>query len=374
MWVEQLENGKVKFVERYTNPMTLNDHRVSVTMDRDTTRTRKQAQAALNAKIDKKLADITLTVKKPGIRLSELVELYRKNQSATVKSATYTRNYYACESLMRILGTNTIVSCLSAGYVNEKFTLLEEDIGTTNERITRLKALIRWGFKNDLIDDISWLNKLEKGKDTKKKEKLEEKYLEADELNILLKNMGIAKWRFLAEFTALSGLRIGEAIALNDTDVSTKNRKIVVDKNRDSVNKVTGYPKNSTSNREVYMQDELYALCVKIKAFMRRERIARGYISPLFISDEHGDYLNYYSYNSYLKDVARRVLNKKIEITTHVMRHTHTALMAEQEVPLEIISRRLGHANSKVTREIYFHVTKKMKERDNQRIKSVKLL
>lgn len=374
MWVEQLENGKVKFVERYTNPMTLNDHRVSVTMDRDTTRTRKQAQAALSAKIDKKLADITLTVKKPGIRLSELVELYRKSQSATVKSATYTRNYYACESLMRILGANTIVSFLSAGYVNEKFTLLEEDIGTTNERITRLKALIRWGFKNDLIDDISWLNKLEKGKDTKKKEKLEEKYLEADELNILLKNMGIAKWRFLAEFTALSGLRIGEAIALNDADVSTKTRKIVVDKNRDSVNKVTGYPKNSTSNREVYMQDELYALCVKIKAFMRRERIARGYISPLFISDEHGDYLNYYSYNSYLKDVARRVLNKKIEITTHVMRHTHTALMAEQEVPLEVISRRLGHANSKVTREIYFHVTKKMKERDNQRIKSVKLL
>lgn len=374
MWVEQLENGKVKFVERYTNPMTLNDHRVSVTMDRDTTRTRKQAQAALSAKIDKKLADITLTVKKPGIRLSELVELYRKSQSATVKSATYTRNYYACESLMRILGANTIVSFLSAGYVNEKFTLLEEDIGTTNERITRLKALIRWGFKNDLIDDISWLNKLEKGKDTKKKEKLEEKYLEADELNILLKNMVIAKWRFLAEFTALSGLRIGEAIALNDADVSTKTRKIVVDKNRDSVNKVTGYPKNSTSNREVYMQDELYALCVKIKAFMRRERIARGYISPLFISDEHGDYLNYYSYNSYLKDVARRVLNKKIEITTHVMRHTHTALMAEQEVPLEVISRRLGHANSKVTREIYFHVTKKMKERDNQRIKSVKLL
>ena len=89
MWVEQLENGKVKFVERYTNPMTLNDHRVSVTMDRDTTRTRKQAQAALSAKIDKKLADITLTVKKPGIRLSELVELYRKSQSATVKSATY---------------------------------------------------------------------------------------------------------------------------------------------------------------------------------------------------------------------------------------------------------------------------------------------
>ncbi len=374
MWVEQLENGKVKFVERYMNPMTLKDHRVSVTMDRDTTRTRKQAQAALSAKIDKKLANITLTAKKPDIRLSELVELYRKSQATTVRPSTYARNYYACESLMRILGADTVVSRLRAGYINEKFTLLGEDVGTTNERITRLKALIRWGFKNDLIDNISWLDKLERGKDNKKKEKLEEKYLESDELKELLKNMAVAKWRFLAEFTALSGLRIGEAIALNDDDVNTKKRKIVVNKNRDTVNQLTGYPKNSTSNREVYMQDELYTLCMEIKAFMRRERVSLGYISPLFMSDEHGNYFNYYSYNSYLKDVARRVLNKNIEITTHVMRHTHTALMAEQEVPLEIISRRLGHANSKITREIYFHVTKKMKERDNQRIKSVKLL
>lgn len=56
------------------------------------------------------------------------------------------------------------------------------------------------------------------------------------------------------------------------------------------------------------------------------------------------------------------------------MRHTHVALMAEQGVPLDVISRRLGHANSQITREIYFHVTKKLKEQDQQRIKAVKIL
>ena len=56
------------------------------------------------------------------------------------------------------------------------------------------------------------------------------------------------------------------------------------------------------------------------------------------------------------------------------MRHTHVALMAEQRIPLDVISRRIGHANSKVTREIYFHVTKKMKERDNQLVQAVKIL
>jgi len=68
------------------------------------------------------------------------------------------------------------------------------------------------------------------------------------------------------------------------------------------------------------------------------------------------------------------VLNKDVEITTHVLRHTHVALMAEQLVPLEVISRRIGHADSKVTREIYFHITKKMRERDNQLIRNVKIL
>lgn len=110
MWTEVQPNGKVKFVERYKHPMTLEDKRVSVTMNKDTASTRRKS--------------------------------------------TYTRNYHACNSLMRILGANTIVSHLTAGYVNEKLITLDESIGTTNERKTRLKALIRLGYKNDLIEDI----------------------------------------------------------------------------------------------------------------------------------------------------------------------------------------------------------------------------
>ncbi len=40
---------------------------------------------------------------------------------------------------------------------------------------------------------------------------------------------------------------------------------------------------------------------------------------------------------------------------------TSIQAMAEQKILIEIISRHFGHANSKVTREIYFHTTKKMK-------------
>lgn len=372
MWSEPLPNGKVKYVERYEHPLTGQSKKVSVTMDKDTKSNRKLAQQAINEKINAKIGNISSTVKKENLRLSELVELYRIDQKSTVTQSTYTRNYHAANSLMNILGEDTLVDRLTAGYVREQFAKQNEKPGTTNERIARLKALIRWGYENDYIDDIRWIDKIKKFKDDEKVQKLEQKYLEGDELKELLKNMNIPKWRFLAELTALSGMRVGEAIALNSEDVDFKNRIIRVTKTYDAVNHVSGSPKTATSNREIQMQDELYQCCRQISLFMKREHLVLGYSSPLFISDVNGNYLNYYSYNAYLKETSERLFDKNV--TSHFMRHTHVALMAEQGVPLDVISRRLGHSNSKITSDIYFHVTKKMKEKDRERVEKIKLL
>ena len=374
MWSEQLKNGKTKFIERYTDPMTMKQHRVSVTFDKNTASTRKLALTALNAKIEENLGKAGISSKREELRLYELVRLYREYQKITVKENTYRRNYHACNIMMKILGEDVLIKNLTAGYVNEKLAQQEEKAGTTNERIKRFKALIRWGYNNDYVSDISWLDKIQPLKDNERKERLEEKYLESDELKILLKNMTVTKWRYLAQLTALSGLRIGEALALLDSDVDCENRIIHVTKSHDPNTNITGYPKTSTSYRDVYMQDELYTLCRHIRIAMKQEQLACGYRTDLFISNVNGNYLAYYAYNKYLKKLAHRVLNKKIKITTHVMRHTHVALLAEQGVSLDAISRRLGHSDSKITRDIYFHVTKKMKERENLQLKKIKIL
>lgn len=372
MWSETLPNGKVRFVERYEDPMTGKKPKVSVTMDKDTASTRKLAQAALNDKIAEKLSSITATVKKDDLRLCELIELYRTDQKATVTKSTYQRNYFAMDSLMRILGRDILIDRITAGYVREKLAAEEEKPGTTNERITRLKALMRWGYQNDYIADIRWLDKIKKFKDDEKIQKLEDKYLESSELKKLLANMKVDKWRMLTKLCALSGLRAGEAIALETNDINFTDRYICVTKTYDPVNHVVGTPKTATSNREVYMQDDLLTLCRQIKRYMDKERFYCGHRSSLFMCDVNGDYLNYYSYNKYLQENAKQLLNKNV--TTHFMRHTHVALMAEQGVPLDVISRRLGHSDSRVTMNIYFHVTKKMREKDNQKIKNVSII
>ena len=173
MWSEQLSNGKVKFIERYTDPLTLKLHRVSCTMVKDTNSTRKQAQAILAEKIEQKLEKISMSaaVRKEKLRLDQLCAMYNTFQKTARAPSTYSRNLHACNSLCRILGEDTLVSQLTAGYVNEKLAEQNEAVGTTNERITRFKALIRWGYENDYIADVAWINKIRKEKDIKKKEK-----------------------------------------------------------------------------------------------------------------------------------------------------------------------------------------------------------
>jgi len=45
-------------------------------------------------------------------------------------------------------------------------------------------------------------------------------------------------------------------------------------------------------------------------------------------------------------------------ITLHDLRDTHASLLAESGVPLEVISRRLGHSSIGITMDRYMHVSK----------------
>ena len=150
-------------------------------------------------------------------------------------------------------------------------------------------------------------------------------------------------------------------------------RAIHVTKNYDSNNQIVTTPKTACSIREVYMQDDLCDLCKKITIHMLRQRVRKGYgESPLFFQAPDGGYIHYYAYNKYLRETSLKVLGRSI--TVHALRHTHASLLMENGIDIDAISRRLGHENSKITREIYLHVTKKLRERDNEQLAHVKIV
>lgn len=365
MWIEKTPTGKFKACERYTDLMTGKQKKVSVTMDKNTAQSRKRAQAALNEKIHKALSASPHT----ELSLKVLVEKYLTEQSETVKKSTYRRNFHSCTTIMSILGPDVMVNKITAGYIRKCLLATGKAPGTMNEHIIRIKALLRWGYQNDYINDVSYLDKLENFKDMRHKEKIQDKYMESSEVHVLLDNMSIDKWRELTEFLIMTGLRIGEALALEINDIDLKERQIHVTKTFDTNNMETTTPKTIESLRDVYIQDDLLSLCRILKKNALTWRMVSG--SNLIFQDENGRY-RYAAYNKYLRDNTEKIIGRKL--TAHALRHTHVSLLAEQGIDFDTIARRVGHDGSKVTREIYFHVTKKLKERDDSTIASIHIL
>ena len=118
------------------------------------------------------------------------------------------------------------------------------------------------------------------------------------------------------------------------------------------------------------MQDQLYKLCRQLKA----ERIGDNLIimSKIFFPGTRRQYIEFDCYAKYLRETSEKIIGRRI--TPHTLRHTHASLMMEQGIDVDTISRRLGHADSRITKEIYLHVTKKLQEKERQRIKEMKLI
>ena len=241
---------------------------------------------------------------------------------------------------------------------------------TINTYLTRLKAMLRWGYQHDMCPDIA--GKLKLLPDKSERQKIADKYLEKTELKKLLDGMKVEYWKNLTQFLALSGLRIGEALALEYSDMDTKKRLIHVTKTYAPTTKAVQPPKTADSIRDVYMQDELLKLCRTIRAKSKSRALEYGYQSSMVFCDIDGNYISYDVYEKYLRENGQTILGRNI--TSHVMRHTMTSLFAEAGVDLSVIARRLGHHDSKLTRDIYLHCTQAQRKKDNEAVKRISLL
>lgn len=369
MWVKQLPSGKISYCERYTDNMTGKTKYVSVSYNKDTLRNQKEALSILNERIkaansENKISDITL---------SELIDLYRKDQKRTVKESTYSRNYFAMETIKKILGEDVLVRKLTAGYIRERFLKTDKPGGMLNEHLKRFKAVMRWGYRSDLIESIAFLEKIESFPDVVHKEKIADKFLESEQIQAVLKNMKHPVWQLLTEFLVLSGLRCGEAIALEKKDVDLKNHVIHISKTYDSANNVVTTAKTINSISDITIQPQLEDTIKKINVYMTEQARQNNYKTNLFMSDTKGAHLHYYSFNKYFKENVYAITGK--QLTTHSLRHTHASLLFEQGFTVDEVARRLRHGDdSKVTKEVYIHVTEKLKKKDSQRIMNVKLI
>lgn len=347
--------------EKVVDPHTGLEKIVSVKVSGSGKKAEQEAYKKLQDKIDK-LGDTR-------VKLSALIELYKKEKERDTKPSTQRKVFFELKAFYEIYG-ECYIDTINAGLVRQKLLSSGKSNRTLNGYLKHFKAMWRWAYQNDYIKTPEVADKLQNFSDTPEKERIQDKYLETNELSLLLDSMTEERWKLLTEFLALSGMRIGEVIALDNVDVWGKN--IRVTKTYDSNNEVLTKPKTISSKREVYIQAELKDCIVRINEYCQRQAEVFGYKSDIFFPDTNGERLSYYAYNKYLKETSEKIIDKKV--TPHTLRHTHCSMLAAAGFPLEAISARLGHEDSHITKAIYLHRMEELKEKENKQLDSFSLI
>lgn len=369
MYTEQLPSGRFRHQITFTEERTGKKRKISTTTDKNTAKARREAEQELNERI----REINGAVDASDLCLGTLTEYFLEARKPFWRVATLRRYEFSMKCIRTVLGADSLVNKLTAHYIQQQFAASGKKPTTLNEMLRSFKTLMTWAYRNDYISSVEWLRKLERYPEPTAREKNIEKFLERDELAALLPELKIDLNRYMIAFLALSGLRIGEALALQKADVDLNARLIHVTKTRDAVTgEVQDGAKTYASNRDVYIQDELLVLCREINRYMTRMSLACGFRTDLFFSDFDGRPLQYDTLNKYFRENCERVLKRRL--TLHSLRHTHASLMFEGGASLDAVSLRLGHADSRITKEIYLHVTEKLREQYNQTFDGIKIL
>ena len=365
MWTQPY-NNKVRFFERYKDSVSGETFVLSCTMPKDTAQNRRKAKDKLDLKAMKRKP------KPDSLTFSELVELHNAYQSAHWKPSTAKQDAMHCVKLVSLIGEGFPIDKLTAGYITQVLDSSGNSPTWKNEKLKHLKQLVRWAYRQQYLDNTECIDRLSRWPDKSAREKVSEKYMEKSELKALLDSMEDVGYAMVTKMLVLTGMRIGELIALEISDVDFERNVIKITKTYELNTGMVGTPKTFDSAREIHMRPEVAELAKSAVHRSKQIGLANGHRSKLLFPWHDGSYLHYTAYRAYFGPRAEKVTGRKISI--HALRHTFTALMAEADVPLPIVSRQLGHHDSKVTSDIYMHVTEERKKKDANLLDNVRIM
>lgn len=178
-----------------------------------------------------------------------------------------------------------------------------------------------------------------------------------DELALLLKTFReeFPKDYPLALTLARTGMRYGEALALQWGDMDFHNRLIRIQRNFTKGNILT--PK-SGKGRSVDMSKQLKSALLELRHKRKLETVRKGWgkVPEWVFVNETGNPLDP---NNWRRRVFYRALEKAEirKIRIHDLRHTYASLLIQAGESLAYVRDQLGHHSIRVTVDIYGHLT-----------------
>ncbi|MCW2281532.1 integrase [Lactococcus lactis] len=174
----------------------------------------------------------------------------------------------------------------------------------------------------------------------------------------------------LYQFLLATGLRIGEALALNWSDININNQTVTINKtivqSASRKTRIQSGAKTKESNRTVSLDEITISLLLKWKNIQEDKIIS---LSDRLV----------FSYNERLRTYpsSATILKKHFkaagvhDIGFHGFRHTHASLLMNNDVNPKEIQMRLGHADYSITMNLYSHLSKDKKKETAEKFANI---
>lgn len=371
MWIEERQSKKgtrYKYCERFELPNG-EIRKVSVIFNTNSSHARKQATVELQRKYEQAVKDLDIN---KVVTYYDVAMSWLEHTEPTVKRSTHINHTIYVNKIFTYIDKALPIADLTAvtleDVLHKVYYVENLSYSYTRATFTTMKAIYKHAKRKKLIpslidfEDIEIKKKPFSHSDIAKKQN---KFLDAVELKETLMQLSKIDSRIglLFEFVSLTGLRIGELLALRYSDYDKENATININgtiqydyKNSSEIKR--GTPKNIYSVRDVSLSDRAVSILDSIMLENKRRSLwFEGYI-------DHGYIFTSSRGNPYdIQFLNRRLKGVHIEgkhLTTHIFRHTHISMLAELGVPLKTIMQRVGHNDPNTTLSIYTHVTKSM--------------
>lgn len=301
----------------------------------------------------------------------ELVEEFLKIKESVSKQGTISENMSRLRKLENCFIAKTEYTELKR---SDAIKLAKElyDSGNTYGTIANFLSLLRQAYQMKCEDEIIDVNpfcfKLSSVVPNEKKPK--NALSENQYLNILklLKTSGKAYEKHLNEVIILyeTGIRISELCGITIDNVDFEKHRLYIDHqllwdtNR-------GYyiqtPKSKQSMRSIPLTNEgieAFKSILESRNKQNTEIVIDGYTGFIFLKPD-GTPKRGKDFSSYFKTISKKYQSiyndKSFCITPHTFRHTFCSRMIKSGLDIKSVQYLMGHSTSKMTLEVYAHVS-----------------
>ncbi|MCM2138865.1 tyrosine-type recombinase/integrase [Vagococcus fluvialis] len=380
MWMEELANGKFKYIERYIDPLTKKSKKTSLTMTSKSRQAHNEASRILNKRVEelekdkKTIHDITF---------EELYTSWKNQYIHLVADTTFQRSMSNLNVVKKLIKDDYLVSQIDDVFLqkvlDEVYFLMNYSFSTTKQIKSLLSQLFTFAYKYKHTPFNYSLNLTVKQKrsDIEKAYKLTDKFLEKDELKLLIEKVKLRNKRYalMIEFLSFSGMRYGEMIALKYENVTDEEIEIngTIDYQTKKISEGVKNPTKNKKDRTISQVNKTREILKQLKEENELVKASRSYDEKNFyFTSIAGHPIHPTNFNRTISEIALDLGIKK-DISSHIFRHTHISFLTELGIDLKTIMNRVGHSKADITLEIYTHVTKKMESNMVEKINSISL-